>query len=197
MPSRSEKKQATVSCVRHVAIALMGWMLLVQALCAWGGPVTGREYDVKIGFLYNFAKFVTWPRAAAEEEPQTLVFCYVADDPGITVFNKLDGKTIRDRKIKVVAFQDESCLAQCQIIFFATQDKAHIQEILDLARGRGILTIGEVDGFTQWGGVINFFEELNRLRFKVNLTAARREGLKMSSQVLVSAQIVEEEGDEK
>ena len=111
------------------------------------------------------------------------------------MFQKLDGKTIRDRKIKVVAFQDGTCIEQSHIIFFATQDKARIQEILEQARGRGILTIGEVDGFTSWGGVINFFEELNRLRFKVNLTAARREGLKMSSQLLGSAQIVEE-GDE-
>jgi hypothetical protein len=196
MPSSSEKQQATVSCVRWVAAALLGWMLLVPAWSAWGGSVTGREYDVKIGFIYNFAKFVTWPPAADEKAPHTLVLCYVADDPTITVFQKLDGKTIRDRKIKVIAFQDGTCLEKSHIIFFATQDKERIQEILEQAKGRSILTIGEVEGFTQWGGVINFFEEFNRLRFKVNLTATRREGLKMSSQILVSAQIVEE-GAEK
>jgi hypothetical protein len=195
MPSRSEKQKATVPCVRRVVVALLGLMILAQAWNAWGGPVIGREYDVKIGFIYNFAKFVTWPRAAADKAPLTLVLCYVADDPDISVFNKLDGKIVRGRKIKVVAFQDETSLAQCHIIFFATQDKERIQEILEQAKGRHILTIGEVDGFTQWGGIINFFEELGRLRFKVNLTAARREGLRMSSQVLVSAKIVEEEGE--
>jgi hypothetical protein len=195
MPSRSDKQLSSVCCVRWAAAVLTAWMILVQPLSAWAGPVTGREYDVKIGFIFNFAKFVTWPRTADEKDPQTLVLCYVADDPSITVFQKLDGKTIRDRKIKVVAFQDGTCIEQSHIIFFATQDKARIQEILEQAKGRGILTIGEVDGFTRWGGVINFFEELNRLRFKVNVTAARREGLKMSSQLLGSAQIVEE-GDE-
>jgi hypothetical protein len=195
MPSRSEKHKAAVSCVRWGAVALVGWMLLVQTWSAWGGPVIGREYDVKIGFIYNFAKFVSWPQEAAEEPSATLVFCYVADDPATTVFDKLDGKTVRGRKIKVVAYQDETSLAQCQIIFFATQDKERIQKILGQAKGRPILTIGEVDGFTQWGGIIDFFEELDRLRFKVNLTAARREGLKMSSQLLGSAQIVEEEGE--
>ena len=195
MPIRSDKQLAPVSCVRWVAAALLAWMILVQPWNAWSGPVTGREYDVKIGFIYNFAKFITWPRSVDDRDPKTLVFCYVADDPTITMFQKLDGKTIRKRKIKVVAFKDETCIEQTHIIFFATQDKAHIQAILEKAKGRGILTIGEVDGFTQWGGVINFFEELNRLRFKVNMTAARREGLKMSSQLLGSAQIVEEEAD--
>ena len=195
MPIRSDKQLAPVSCVRWVAAALLVWMILGQAWSAWAGPVTGREYDVKMGFIYNFAKFITWPLEADDKESRDIVLCYVVDDPSITVFQKLDGKTIRHRKIKVVAFQDENCIEQSHILFFATQDEKHIQEILEQARGRGILTIGEVEGFTQWGGVINFFEELNRLRFKVNLTAARREGLKMSSQILVSAQIVEEGGE--
>jgi hypothetical protein len=55
------------------------------------------------------------------------------------------------------------------------------------------LTIGEIEGFTQMGGVINFFEEQNRLRFKVNIDAAKRAGLTMSSQLLGSAQIYREE----
>jgi hypothetical protein len=192
MPSRSDKQQAIASCARWVAVALIGCMILLQPWSARGGPVTGREYDVKIGFIYNFAKFVSWPQEVIDKDPHALVICYVADDPSIKVFNKLDGKTIKDRTIKVVAFQEDTCLEQSHIIFFATHNKEYIQGILEQAKGRNILTIGEVEGFTQWGGVINFFEELNRLRFKVNLKAARREGLKMSSQILVSAQIVEE-----
>lgn len=191
MPSRSNKMQVVVSCARWAA-ALIGFLLLLQPVGARGGPVTGREYDVKIGFIYNFAKFVTWPPEAADRDPHALVLSYVGDDPSIKVLRKLEGKIIRDRKIKVIAFEDETCPAQSHVIFFATQNKELIQKILEQSKGRGILTIGEIEGFTEWGGVINFFEELNRLRFKVNLAAARREGLKMSSQILVSAQIVEE-----
>jgi hypothetical protein len=192
MPSRSDKQQVTASCARWIAAVLVGWIVLLQPCGARGGPVTGREYDVKIGFIYNFAKFTTWPKEAPDKDPHALVLCYVTDDPSIKAFDKLDGKTIKERKIKVVAFQKDICLEQSHIIFFATRNKEYIQQILEKAKGRGILTIGEVEGFTQWGGIINFFEELNMLRFKVNLAAARREGLKMSSQILVSAQIVEE-----
>jgi YfiR/HmsC-like len=195
MPSRFDKQQTTAFCARWTAAILIGWMLLLQPCGAWGGPVTGREYDVKIGFIYNFVKFVTWPKAAFEKDPQSLILCYVADDPSIKTFYKLDGKIVKDRKIKVIACDDDACFEQCHIIFFATQNKENIQKVLDKTKGRSVLTIGEVEGFTQWGGVINFFEELNRLRFKVNLTAARREDLKVSSQILVSAQIVEEGGE--
>jgi hypothetical protein len=195
MPSRSDKQQTTAFCARWIAAVLIGGMILMQPCGARGGPVTGREYDVKIGFIYNFAKFVTWPKAALDKDPHVLVLCYVADDPSIKAFYKLDGKVVKGRKIKVVAFADSSSLENCHILFFATQNKEYIQQILEQAKGHSILTVGEVEGFTQWGGIINFFEELNRLRFKVNLAAARREGLKMSSQLLVSAQIVEEGGE--
>jgi hypothetical protein len=43
------------------------------------------------------------------------------------------------------------------------------------------------------GGVINFFVEQNRLRFKINVDAAKRAGLTMSSQLLGSAEIYREE----
>jgi hypothetical protein len=193
MQSRSDKQLSTVSCARWTAVVLVVWWILLQPWGALGGPVIGSEYDVKIGFIYNFAKFVTWPEASLDKDPQTLVICYAADNPAIEAFDKLDGKTINHRKIKVFAYDEQTCLEQSQIIFFATQDKAYIQPILAKAKGRNILTIGEVEGFTQWGGIINFFEDHNRLRFQVNLDAARREGLKMSSQLLGSAQIIQEE----
>ncbi len=195
MPRGIEKKQAVESCARRVAVTLMGCLFLLRALAAWGGPVIGSEYDVKIGFIYNFAKFVTWPHDAHEKSPDSLILCFVSDDPAIDAFYKLDGKIIKGRTIKVVAYQGGGCLEQSHILFFATQNKAFIQQVLGLAKGRSILTIGEVDGFTQWGGVINFFGERNQLRFKINIDAARRERLRMSSQLLGSAQIVREGHD--
>lgn len=195
MPRRSEKKRSIASCVLWVAVMLAGCIFMLRPLAVWGGPVTGAEYNVKIGFIYNFAKFITWPPEAFEKNPDTLVFCFATEDPSVDVFYKLDGKIVSGRKIKVVAYQDGACLEQSQILFFATQNKAFIQQVLELTQGRSILTIGEVDGFTQWGGVIDFFEEQDRLRFKVNIDAANRERLKVSSQLLVSAQIVREEQD--
>lgn len=191
MPSRTEKMQAVEYCVRRVAITLICCLLWMPLPVGGAGPVTGPEYDVKIGFIYNFAKFVEWPQEAYEKSPDALVLCFASDDPSADVFYKLEGKIIRGRKLKVVAYQEGACLAESQILFLATQDKEFIQQVLSLAKGHAVLTIGEIDGFTQWGGIINFFRENNRLRFKINIDAARQEGLKMSSQLLGSAQIVQ------
>jgi hypothetical protein len=94
-----------------------------------------------------------------------------------------------------VAYQEESCLDKSHILYFATRDRATIRKILDRAKLHSILTVGEVDGFTRMGGIIDFFTENNRLRFRVNVDAAQRQGLKLSSQILLSAQIVHGEDE--
>ncbi len=189
----SVKSKAVDSYARRAAVALLCCLVLLRPSTVLCEPVKGPEYEVKIGFIYNFANFVTWPPAVFDDNPDPLILCFVSENLSSEVLYKLDGKSIKGRKIKVIAYRDGACLTKSHILFFATQNKAIIQPILNLANGLGILTIGEVDGFSRMGGVINFFEASNRLRFEINIDAARREGLKMSAQLLGSAQIVKAE----
>jgi len=177
----------------RVAVSLLFCLLIFRAAAVWGGPLTGTEYDVKTGFIYNFANFVSWPPAAFKDKDEDLVLCLVSDTPAADALFKLNDQTIRGRKIKVIPYTKESCLDASHILYIASQDRNLVQKLLGIARQRDILTIGEIEGFTQMGGVINFFEEKNRLRFKVNIDAAKRAGLTMSSQLLGSAQIYREE----
>ena len=177
----------------RVAASLLFCLLIFRPAVIWGGPLTGTEYDVKTGFIYNFANFVTWPPAAFKDKDADLVLCFVSDTPAADALFKLNDQTIRGRKIRVIPYTQEGCLDASHILYIATQDRNLVQKLLGIARERNILTIGEIEGFTQMGGVINFFEEQNRLRFKVNIDAAKRAGLTMSSQLLGSAQIDREE----
>ena len=195
MASVTDRMHAIGSCARHAALILLCCLYFFQAPAAWGQPAVGAEYAVKAGFIYNFINFVTWPEAAFKDQPDLLVLCFYSDDPQSSVFFKLEGKTIKGRTLKVQAYTDGSCLARSHVVFLGTQDKEFIGQVLEQAAGRNILTIGEIDDFTRMGGVINFFKESNRLRFQVNIDAARREELKMSSQLLQSAQIVHGENE--
>lgn len=195
MVGSNRKCKSVPSSVRWTAIALLSVVLFFGPATALCDSVTGSEYEVKLGFIYNFINFVTWPETIFKNNSDPLVMCIASESPSSEVLFKIDGKLIKQRKIKVITYQEEICLTQSHALFFATQDKEFIQQVLDRIKGLSILTIGEVDGFTRMGGVINFFEEHNRLRFRVNIDAVQRNALKMSSQLLVSAQIVTE-GDE-
>ena len=192
MVGTKSKCKSAPSCVRRIAIALLSVLIFIGPATALCDTVIGSEYEVKLGFIYNFINFVTWPETIFKSNSDPLVMCIASDSPSSEVLYRLDGKSTKRRRIKVIAYQEEICLTQSHTLFFATQDKAFIQQVLDRIKGLSILTIGEVDGFTRMGGAINFFEEHNRLRFRVNIDAVKRNTLKMSSQLLVSAQIVTE-----
>jgi len=59
------------------------------------------------------------------------------------------------------------------------------------------MTVGEVEDFARDGGVINFVLRENKVRFEINVSAAERAGLKISSKLLKLADIIRDGGEER
>ncbi|MEW6381514.1 MAG: YfiR family protein [bacterium] len=174
-------------------LLLTGLLAVPAGLSAQTRALSGSEYQVKAGFIYNFAKFVEWPQGTFNHDNDPLILCIVSNNPESDVFFSLNSKTVGGRKIQVRKYEDMKDIGTCHILFLDSIDKTLIQEGLKTVRDRSVLTISHIKGFTQQGGIINFFIEEGRLRFEVNLDAARRCGLKLGSQLLVSAEIIARE----
>jgi len=52
------------------------------------------------------------------------------------------------------------------------------------------LTIGDTKGFAQQGVIINFYIKDEKVRFEINVDAAKRANLKISAKLLRLAKIV-------
>jgi hypothetical protein len=57
-----------------------------------------------------------------------------------------------------------------------------------------VLTIGDTEGYAEQGVMVNFYLEDNMVRIEINIDAARRAGLNISSQLLKLARIVNQHG---
>jgi hypothetical protein len=77
------------------------------------------------------------------------------------------------------------------MIFVRAGDRKLAGRLLSDLRGSSTLTVGEIKGFADLGGVINLVVEENKLRFEINLRAARQTRLKISSKLLALAKIVD------
>ncbi|GEM_PF-653583 len=111
----------------------------------------------------------------------------IVQDGKSDIFLSLNNKIVRKRKLKVVRCSNEKETGNCHILFVPSMDKNFTRKILSSVKNRSVLTVGEMEGFIQMGGIINFFKEKKRLQFEVNMDALRRSGLKLSSQLLRSA----------
>lgn len=157
---------------------------------ALGQPLLGDEYRVKGGFLYHFMRFTQWPSGTFESADAPLVLCIASTVPESDILFALKDKLIRNRRVAVVRFAEPADIRRCHVLFVASQDEKYVVKRLSDVGDRHVLTVGEVPTFTRSGGIIQFFREADQLRFEVNLEAADRAGLKFSSQMLMSAEIV-------
>ena len=81
-----------------------------------------------------------------------------------------------------------------QVLFIAVSESGNIRQILDGIEGSTVLTIGDTEGYAEQGVMVNFYLEDNMVRIEINIDAARRAGLNISSQLLKLARIVNQHG---
>ncbi len=145
------------------------------------------EYQVKAAFIYNFAKFVEWPD---ESHDNVLVLCVLGEGSFRDTLNTIKGKVIRGKRLQVKRVKSIQDLKDCNILFITSSEKYNISHHIYDLDGLSILTVGDTEGFAEQGVIINLYIENNKVRFKVNIEAARRANLKLSSRLLKLAKIV-------
>ena len=164
---------------------------------AQAGDADSSEYLIKAGFVFNFAKFVEWPSAAFAQPDSPIVIGILGTDP----FGNVIDRIVEDKKIGTRGFvvrrfkwardsRDLKDLRECKILFVSSSERAHIDEILQGLKGSPVLTVGETPGFAERGGIVRFVVEDNRVRFEVNVEAARQAELNISSRMLTLARII-------
>jgi hypothetical protein len=150
-----------------------------------------REYEVKAAFLYHFAQFVEWPEETFKDANSLLTYCTIGDDPFRGSLDaSLNGRTLGARSFRALHFKQPQDIQGCQVLFVGAEQKKFLPAILASVKGKSVLTVGESERFVQDGGMIGFVLEENKIRFEINLEAAQKAKLKISSRLLALAKSV-------
>lgn len=162
---------------------------LTFLLCLNAGPThnAASEYELKAAFLYKFASFVAWPDSNAADP---ICIGVVGEDPfGSALDDVVKGKSMNGRTFEIRRLRPGQEPGKCHILFVARSEKKKLRSLLDHIQGP-VLTVGDMPEFCENGGVIRLGLEDNRVRIEVNLEAAERAGLQLSSKLLSLARIV-------
>jgi hypothetical protein len=94
---------------------------------------------------------------------------------------------------------DIKAMRKCHLLFVCKSEDEHLKEITEAVKDCNVLTVGETENFLDAGGIIRFIKEGEKVAFQVNLIAAKKAGIRVSSQVLRLAKrvITEETADDK
>jgi hypothetical protein len=144
--------------------------------------VVAAEYQVKAAFLGNFPKFVEWPSLQPGGR-SPLVIGIVGDDPfGPMLSSVISGATSDEHPLVLTRLRWNDRLDGCHILFVSASEIQHLPQILSEAPNA--LTVGDFNSFARRGGMIEMRMVGNRVRFDINLGAARRAGIRISSKLL-------------
>jgi hypothetical protein len=165
--------------------------LLCAGTVARAQSQTLSEAQIKAGFIFNFTKFVEWPPEAFADSEAPIELGILGDNPVTELLTETAiGKTVNGRAVIVHRFKEGQDPRICQILFVSSSQESHVLQILERVKGLPILTVSETNGFAQSGGMINFFVEGNKVRLEINLDAAVRARLKISSKVIAVARLL-------
>jgi hypothetical protein len=151
------------------------------------------EYDVKAAFLFKFTKFVEWPANAFSGPDAPFVIGIIGHDPFEGGLDRLiEGNTTGNRSLEVrhVNATDATELRSCQMIFVSASEQRRLPAILAALQNRPVLVVGESEGFASAGGMFGFALRESHLGIEINSAAARQARLKISSQLLNLAKLV-------
>jgi hypothetical protein len=186
MRARKARPRRTWLCCAVVATMTLSWSARSHAQSATAAALTSA-------FLYNFAKFTEWPSDSLTPG-QRLTLCVIGDNAvadalGLTI----KGHAIEGHELTVEVLKADASARSCHLLYASGLDEKRSLQLIENLKTATVLTASDADRFAELGGVAQLILESGRMRFVINVTAAQRARLQLSSKLLSLARIVKDE----
>ena len=175
-------------------LGLAGLAPLPGTVRAADAPV--KEYQVKAAILLQSARFVEWPADAFSRPDAPIVVGVLGEDPFGPLLDQIfRGESAKGRPLEIRRFKALRDLEPCHLFFVCASEMEQWTEIRkrlgeDAFKARGPLTVSDVEAFAESGGVLHLALQEKKVRIRINVDAAARASLKISSQLLKLAVVV-------
>lgn len=162
-------------------------VLTLSMLCLQANAYASQpsETEIKLVYLYNFTKFVSWPENAFPAKDSPFKLCIFGDAPAQELVASLRKKTTAGRRFDILFPKDLSDIPDCHITFFHQLSATLTKRILRATLASPTLTVSDLSGFANDGGIIEFVrDEQQRIRIRVNISNASKCKLNISATLL-------------
>jgi hypothetical protein len=173
------------------------WLLKLTGLCVAAACTAAEttpgagEYEVKAAFLYNFTKFTDWPPRVFPSSNAPIVIGILGEDPfGKTIDDVVSGEVVAGHPLFVKRLRADDDLRSCHVLFISRSEKERLPELLRQLKGTPVLTVSEVNGFAEKGGIVNLLLANKTVKMEINPAAAEHAGLQISAKLLKLARLV-------
>jgi hypothetical protein len=190
-PQAARCRPGPIRAPGRAAACLVLCAALIGAPRAQSAPPPNFEHEVKASFVYTVAKFVDWPPEAFVDPVAPFVFVVLGDDQfEDSLVHTVAGKTVSGHPVEVIGVKDAKDLVACHVLYLGRSEAPNVDDVLKRLHGASVLTVSDFDHFAQSGGVMRLTLDENMVRFEINVDAAERAHLQISSKILKLGRLV-------
>ena len=141
------------------------------------------EYRLKAALIFAIARFVYWPAETFVAPATPMHVCVFGADPfGPTLDDTFKGHTVGGRPITVRRITNLEPV--CNVLFVSRSERKRMALITDQLRSSAVLTVSEEDGFRSLGGMVELYNEGEKVRFSLNFKAIEAARLKLDARLV-------------
>lgn len=151
--------------------------------------------QIKMAMLYNVLKFVTWESTVSTDNAGEIVIGAVGSGEFNDQLSILDGKTLGNKRIKVIALaRGKAWPENLNVLSVGLVEKDGDDQLMKWEKRQGVLTVSDLEDFAISGGIIGFVLDEGRVKFDINLDAAKANKIIISSKLAALAKVVLQDG---
>lgn len=148
-----------------------------------------RQPAFKAAFLFRFLEYIEWPNQSRSSTFNFAVLGKSAITPQMQIIAKTHKVGVARLIVREYNSLDE--ITNCQILFVPENCGIPLETILAKFAGKPVLIVTEREDYAEKGSHINFIVSDTKLKFEFNLNAIDKQGIRVSSNLLKHAIIVD------
>ena len=162
----------------------------IAILLLMGAGVSAQDVTepaLKAAYIYSFAKFTEWP-ADVVPSAEPFVMCVAGDAAvGDALERAVKGRVLSGHSMAILRVPPAGPQGVCHVLYVSGVTSVQAAHLVAGLHDAPVLTISDVEGFTELGGIAQFFFERGRLCFSIHVGSAKRARLQISSNLLALA----------
>jgi hypothetical protein len=166
------------------------WLFACAMSIALAGDNVEDVNLLKTAFIYKFTLFTHWPENVLNEKSAPIQLCIVGEDDLVETLGQLRGKPIKGHPVSIQAIKETQVPKNCHILYIAASERKNLPNLIKASSNQPVLTVSELPRFANTGGIFELYRENGRIRFIINLGAARKAGLEISPSLLNLATVI-------
>ncbi|MDA3947197.1 MAG: YfiR family protein [Helicobacteraceae bacterium] len=146
--------------------------------------------DIKAAYIFNFIRYTSWPEV--DEKEAVFHLCVHKNSDIRQSLKLLENKIVKNQSITIVSVENPGEeLSLCEVLVLPELKEEELKTFISAAKSSKILTVSDSEGYAGLGVMINLVVRDNKVKFEVNLDEIEDSELKISSNLLKLATIIQ------